>query len=110
VGNEESKVAIVEAEVTLPLIGGPGSNGTLAVFPNPARSTVNVSINSTDEGTLLLTFTTPIGQRAIEWSTGHPGGSARYTIPIGSLAPGVYFVKAAIGSKMIGEARLVVVP
>lgn len=111
VGNDENKARQTEADVTLPEInGGPGDDGALAVFPNPARGTVNVSVNAAEEGELLVAFTTPIGSRAMTWSGSHAGGPARYTVPLGSLAPGVYFVKAAIGGKMIGEARLVVVP
>lgn len=113
VGNIQSKPQIAEATITIPVREYPGPGPVadgLAIYPNPTRSTVNFSLNVAEEGPLTLTFTTASGTRALEWNAEHPGGPARYTVVLGSLAPGVYFVKAAVGGKRVGEARLVVVP
>jgi len=110
VGNAQFKPQVAEASITIPAkFVGPMGDG-LTVYPNPARNAVMVSLGAAEAGPLEVSFTMASGSRALVWTGDHPGGRAAYSVPLGTLVPGVYFVQAAVGGSVVGEARLVVVP
>jgi hypothetical protein len=95
VSNPYSCSATVEFEVTAIVSGVEDLNDDLKIFPNPAQSSIEVSIPG--EGTAIVNISDMTGRNIMSVST--TAGSK--VINCSSLSPGVYIVNVALGDRMM---------
>ena len=67
-------------------------NVEVSVYPNPASNYVNVEVLSDEAQQFTATVVDMMGKTVYTDQIGHNGGSQIYTIPVNTLAKGVYFL------------------
>ncbi len=89
------------------VIRGSNTKG-LSVFPNPAKSFVNVTLGSDINTDLTIRLINQFGQRLLEQRLSHSGGRT-ITIPVSSFAQGNYVLQAigADGSRQTFKVMIV---
>lgn len=79
----------------------------LSVYPNPSRSQANIIYNTPVTGKADLTVVTEFGNMVIHKAINTAAGQNSYTLDIGRLANGIYFIRLTDG-KNIRYQKLVV--
>lgn len=79
-----------------------------AVYPNPFRSSVTLSLDLPTPERVTLAVFDVLGRRVLERDLGvQPAGTSRHTIDGTALTPGIYFVRAATASGRSAARRIV---
>ncbi|WP_431215949.1 T9SS type A sorting domain-containing protein [Puia sp. P3] len=77
--------------VTVARRPGP-DGGSVRLFPNPASDRVTMTVVSTASGAAFLTVSNALGQSLLVRPVVLRGGLNGFVVPLGGLAPGVYFL------------------
>jgi hypothetical protein len=77
--------------VTVARRPGP-DGGSVRLFPNPASDQVTMTVVSTASGASFLTVSNALGQSLLVRPVVLRGGLNSFVVPLGGLAPGVYFL------------------
>ena len=67
-------------------------NVEVSVYPNPATNYVNVEVLSDEAQQFTASVVDMMGKTVYTDQIGHNGGNQIYTIPVNTLAKGVYFL------------------
>jgi hypothetical protein len=88
----------------------PNTLGTeLAIFPNPAGSSVRISVKNAESGTVFLQITDLNGRVVYSEKLSHPGGLLIKPLDVSGFTSGMYVVRALDAEyNLLGLERLVI--
>jgi hypothetical protein len=108
VGIWETKPRTAEATVRLTKPGPPVLPNATAVYPNPAKNSATVRVNTAQAGTLRINVTNISGQLVAAVDAQHSAGTADYPVNTAGLESGVYFVEVLVNEEAFETMKLVI--
>tara|TARA_Y100000782_G_C10189046_1_gene269146 strand:- start:2399 stop:6958 length:4560 start_codon:yes stop_codon:yes gene_type:complete len=82
-------------------------NGTISVYPNPARDYVTLELSAVQSGSLTLELYTVTGQMLETKQNVMSAGNQNFQIDLSEYGSGYYFIKAKVNGELIGDFRIV---
>ena len=76
---------------------------TLSIFPNPASNNATIALNLTVPNEVVIEVVSTLGQKVIVQSSRMNAGENTITLPVETLATGLYYVNIKIANEMITE-------
>lgn len=69
------------------------NSGSITLYPNPTNKSAQLDLSSVSPGDYTLQVTSINGQKLYETVVSHRGGSQKVSLPVESLAVGIYIVR-----------------
>ena len=82
---------------------------SMSIFPNPASTRFNISLNSNSQGETLIKLYNTNGIKVLEFRTEKPETEFNREITVNNLQDGIYTIEVSVNKEEIQYSRLVII-